>query len=241
MKKSIGRTLFWFKDKDEKLNDLGNRFFALATLLNRLLNEKYEGKKIQFINIDFCSQETYNMFPTIPVDYTHYYGGHLQYHGLIDYSQFRQLTYEEQNNFIWIKGCEYLQRASEVVKNNALTEAIEYAYIRGLEMRLNPDYRLVESEVVIYGQFMKASVWVNFKQDGMYSKLTLENDNTVIFEKSIDKTNNGIEFFLEIYKSIEAKENTLTIKGSRDVKYLPLSLFIEESFIIHEPLFGIRS
>jgi len=43
---NIGRTLFWFKDGNDRLNEFDDSFFALGTLLNRLLNQKYEGKKL---------------------------------------------------------------------------------------------------------------------------------------------------------------------------------------------------
>jgi hypothetical protein len=46
---NIERTLFWFTDGDELLNNFNEDFFGLGTLLNRLLNEKYNGKKIKFI------------------------------------------------------------------------------------------------------------------------------------------------------------------------------------------------
>ena len=80
MNNRIERTLFWFKNGREECHRLTNYFFALGTLLNRLLNEKYHGKKIQFINIEFFSLDTYQIFPIIPPNYIHYYGkagGHL--------------------------------------------------------------------------------------------------------------------------------------------------------------------
>lgn len=64
---NIERTLFWFKDGDEVLKTLNEDFFGLGTLLNRLLNEKYEGKKIKFINLDFCTNRTYELHPSLPV------------------------------------------------------------------------------------------------------------------------------------------------------------------------------
>jgi hypothetical protein len=42
----IERTLFWFVDGDEQLSDLDNGYFAWGTMLNRLLNQVYNGKKI---------------------------------------------------------------------------------------------------------------------------------------------------------------------------------------------------
>jgi hypothetical protein len=63
---NIGRTLFWFIDGNKEAFALNDRFFAYGTLLNRLLNEHYSGKKLKFININFSSQKTYDLYPDIP-------------------------------------------------------------------------------------------------------------------------------------------------------------------------------
>lgn len=76
-------------------------------------------------------------------------------------------------------------------------EATEYAYQKGLEMDLNPDYRMVESEITIFNKNLKAAIWVNFKENGMFSKFTLEDaSNNIIFERNISGTQKGVEFFL---------------------------------------------
>lgn len=49
----------------------------------------------------------------------------------------------------------------------------------------------------------------------------------MVFEKNIDSTKNGVEFFLEMYKAIELKDNTIIIKGRKDVDYLPLKISLE--------------
>ena len=226
--------MFWFRDVEGKNQLLNDQFFPLATLLSRLLKEKYDGKKIQFINIDFSSEEAYKLNPVIRMNYTHYasvMGGHLRYYGVIDFKAFDKLTDIDKKKFIWEKAHEYLQVASKTIKNEQLLIASEYSYKKGIEINLNPDYRMIETDVMVHSLPMKAAVWVNFKNDGMYSKLTLEKNGLIIFEKEIDKTKNGVEFFLEMYKKIEVKGNTIIVKGSKDVKYLPLRIPIDEEAI----------
>jgi len=41
----IERVLFWFKAGGVMLNDLNKAFFGLGTLLNRMLNQSYDGKR----------------------------------------------------------------------------------------------------------------------------------------------------------------------------------------------------
>lgn len=228
---NIERTLFWFKDGDENLSGLNEHFFALGVLMNRLLNEKYEGKKIKFINIDFSTQRTYEMHPNVSVNNAYFYGGHLRYYGTLNLSEFGVLNEEQQSYYIWKKASEYLQHAAKIINNQSLLLSSEYAYEEGLIKNLNPDYRLIEADVLLYNQLMKASIWVNFKKDGMYSKFTLENKGQIVFEEVIDKTKNSVEFFLEMYKRIEVEGNTIIIKGRKDVDYLPLALQIEKGRI----------
>lgn len=126
---------------------------------------------------------------------------------------------------------EYLQTSAKQIKNDSLLDASEYAYKRGLEINLNPDYRVIETDGIVYGQPIKAAVWISFRKEGMLSKLTIEKAGIIIFEKQIDETVNGVEFFLEMYKKIEIDNNTIIIRGSRDVEYLPLKLTIERDII----------
>jgi hypothetical protein len=220
----IERTLFWFKDGNEILTSLNNDFFALGTLLNRLLNQGYDGKKIKFININFFTSKTYELFPVLPMDQPYYFGGHLTYYGVFDRHAYDELTPVEQKTCVWENAHRYLCKAAEAMRNDQLLSAAESAYRVGIENKLNPDYRMVEIEINIKGHLFRASVWVNFKEDGMYSKLTLEQGGRIVFEKDIDATKKGVEFFLEMYKSIEFRDNNIVIKGRKDVDYLPLSV-----------------
>jgi len=88
----------------------------LGTLLNRLLNEKYDGKKIPFINLEFNTEKTYELFPVVPKN-THYYsGGDLQYYGLFDKDEFMKLSWSGQSVFLWERGCEYLKESAQLMR-----------------------------------------------------------------------------------------------------------------------------
>ncbi|MHA3789598.1 hypothetical protein ACX0HA_15410 [Flavobacterium hauense] len=227
---NIERTLFWFNDKESLIN-INDDFFGIGILLNRLLNEIYNGKKIKFINIEFNTEETYNLYPIMPKDSPYYYGGHLTYYGIFDLSEFNTLSIEGKTKYIWDKAYHYLTKSAEEMKNRDLLEAAKYAYNKGLKIGLNPDYRIVETDVIISGETIKAAVWINFKEDGMYSTFTLEKEGFIIFEKNIDKTKKGIEFFLEMYKAISFENNIFIVKGRKDVEYLPLKISLKENIL----------
>jgi len=225
---NIERTLFWFKDGDELLISINEDFFGLATLLNRLLNEKYNGKKIKFINLDFATDKTYDLHTNLPKEHPYYFGGHLRYYGLFSVSKFNALNWSEKKLYVWEKAYVYIKKSAEFTKNQQLLDAVEYAYSKGIEINLNPDYRLMEIDITVSEQKFKVALWINFREDGMYSALTIENNEGVIFEKEIDKTKKGVEFFLEMYKALEFDGNSIVIKGRKDVDYLPLKIPLPE-------------
>ena len=216
--------MFWFKDGDEQLVSVNEDFFGIAILLNRLLNDIYDGKRIKFINLNFFTNRTYELHSVLPKDTPYYYGGHLTYYGLFDVNQFNVLSWDKKKIYVWERACDYIKKSAEFTKNKKLLDAIEYAYSKGIEINLNPDYRLMELNITVSEQQFKIALWINFREDGMYSTLTIENDEGVIFEKEIDKTKKGIEFFLEMYKALEFDGNSIVIKGRKDVDYLPLKI-----------------
>lgn len=227
MKNTIVRTLFWFKDGEEDLLNWDDKFFSMGILLNRLLSENYKGKKIKFINIKFLTEKTFELYPNTLKKEAYFYGGHLSYKDVFDLSGFQKLSDKEQSHYIWERAYKILQISAKELKNTSLLEASDYAYKKGLEIELNPDYRMIETEVKLYDQVFMASIWINFGKKNMSSNFTLEKDGKIIFEKEIDKTRLGIEFFLEIYKKILVDGNTIIIKGHHSIDYLPLKIPIE--------------
>jgi hypothetical protein len=217
-----------FSDGSERISELTVDFFEIANLFNRLLNEVYDGKRIKFLNIHFLTERSYELVPEVKQDSHHYYGGHLAYHGYFNRSEFTSLTRREQIEYVWNRACDYLSRTAPLIKNEALLHASEYARRRGPEIGFNPDYRLIESELTISGRKMKGAVWVNFKEDGMYSKFTLEEGGKLIYEQPLDATKKGIEFFFEMYRSIGTYRENIVIDGARDVEYHPLHIPFEK-------------
>jgi hypothetical protein len=227
----IERTLFWFRDRDEELSELHERFYGLGFFLNRLLNEVYGGKKIKFININFTSPETFIKFPVVKKNSTDYYRGHMNCHVEFQVKEFVSLDYDQQKKSIWHRAFEFLISSAVFLKNQELEKAVNYAYAKGLEQNLNPDYKMVEADVVIHGEQLKAALWVNFREDGMYANLTLEREGQLLFQKNIDKTKNGIGFFLEMFHRIESDNDAIIIKGDKDIDYLPLRVPIDISVL----------
>jgi hypothetical protein len=107
MSNRITRTLFWFQDGDERFQEMTTNSFGLATLLNRLINEKYIGKKIKLINIYFNTKEVYQKFPALIPNHVHYFsnlGGYLAYYGEFDIQNFILLSEEAKNQFFALVG-----------------------------------------------------------------------------------------------------------------------------------------
>jgi len=228
-KNTIDRTLIWFKTEEGKINSLCDDFFGLSILLNRLLNESYNGQQIEIVNINLATEETYQKFPAIPMNYTHYYGGHLNYYGLFDKKFFDKLDLLDSTKYVWEKVYHCLCDSADSINNSKLRAAVEYAYNKGNEINLSTDYRVVEKVFDFNGLLFKASVWIYFKGDGMYSRFTLEQENKIIYQREIDKTEKGVEFFLDIYKDIEFIDDSIIIKGHKDVDYLPLKIPIPKN------------
>jgi hypothetical protein len=229
----IGRVLFIFSEGDGSDGSsviFQNSYYCYGLLLSRLLNEVYDGKKIPFLNILFATQEHYIKYPIVPLYYINSNASCLEFHGLIDFKEFYLLSEGEQVIFVWEKVYEYIQTAAKAIKNYQLVEASEYAYKKGLEINLNPDFRVVDTDIILFEQPVRASVWIYFKPDRMCSKFTLELADKLVFEKELDSTVPALEFFLVIYKKIEVKDNVVIVKGHYEVDYLPLKIYLDRDF-----------
>jgi len=225
----IDRLLFWFGDADQRFDEWNNKFFGLARLLTRLLKQNYDGKKIKFINIHFYTNDRYERYPVLPKGQPHL-GSDLTFYGVWEIEDFKQLSDQEQLRYVWDRSYEYLVKSAVYIKNDKFLKAVELAYKQGLLLGFNPDYRMVEEDLIILDENYKAAVWANFKEDEMYSKFTLEKANQIVFEKQMDRWKTGNEFFFVAYKSICIEKNSIIIKGHGDVDTLPLKIPISELF-----------
>lgn len=225
----IDRLLFWFGDADQRFDEWNKKFFGLARLLTRLLRQNYDGKKIKFINIHFYTDERYERYPVLPKGEPHL-GSDLTFYGIWDIEAFKQLSYKEQLRYVWDTSFEYLVKSAVYMKNDKFLEAAKFAHEQGILLGLNPDYRMVEQDIDIYGEIYKASVWANFKEERMYSRFTLEKSSKIVFEKQMDRWDLGNPFFFLAYKSIVVEKNLIIIKGHGDVETLPLKIPLNELF-----------
>ncbi|WP_342333216.1 hypothetical protein [Pedobacter sp. FW305-3-2-15-E-R2A2] len=231
----IERILFWFKDGEVPLNQLTSKYFGLATLLKNLINLRYTGKKIKFVNLNFSSKRTFELYPGVAENHVHYYrgqGGHLAFYGVLNFHDFNALNEDEKTHFLWEEAHRVLSICAKSTKNDSLLEANDFAYRRGIETNFNTNYQLMEREIVLYGCTLKASIWIQFKNDGMEAYFTLEDNGKLRFKKFIDDAALGAEFFLEMFKAIIVEGDTIVIKGSWDADVLPMYISIDRDLIL---------
>ena len=232
MRRLILRTLFWFYDEDE-FHKLVERFSPWGEMLTRLMLEKYEGKRMVYININFKTQKRYDSFGFSP-NYTHYYGGNLAYDGLWDMDYYNSLPPNEQIRFVWDKGCEFLITASEASRNQSLADACRYAHAKGLEMGVNPDFRRLAVPVELYGRNLVACIWIHYDDPTMMmtAVFTLEDGDRRLFEKKLCAVEFKYDFFPGWIKKIEVKNgNTVIVKGHYELDCLPYKIPIPEEIV----------
>lgn len=107
------------------------------------------------------------LHPILPKDEAYYYGGHLKYYGLFDVYQFNFLSWNEKKIYVWGKAYIYIKKSAVFIENHQLFDALEYAYSKGIEINLNPDYRLMELNIAVSEQQFIVALWINFREDGM--------------------------------------------------------------------------
>jgi hypothetical protein len=236
MGKNIDRTLFWFKDGEDSLHKLTDKYHNLCTSFNRLMSEVYIGKKISLINIHFYSESSYKIYNGLLKHYTHFGGKNLTHNAVLDFEMFYALSEEEKGHFLWQRGYKILQEASILVKNPQLAEASEYAYKKGLETNLNFfDFKVLEVAIILYDEPLSACVWVHFTKEKTHSQFILEKNGVVLFEKHLIDARNRLDFFLVMYKKIEVQDNTIILKGAKEAK-LPMKIFVDENVIKNKGL-----
>ncbi|MFB9080256.1 hypothetical protein ACFFLS_11795 [Flavobacterium procerum] len=224
MKLAIERTLFGFNDGIDTINVLNDKFTPLSILLNRLLSEKYTGKKIKYLNL-FFYETSEKLQKAYGKDYfLHYYGGQFTYKKVINYNYFLGLSFNGQKHFIWKEAYNMLQFAGDELKNYNLKESSEYAFNTGLQLNLNADFRMLETDITLFEEKYKASLWLNFTEENMEANFTLEKDNEILLNKLVHSGSNGMEFFLVMFKKIESKGNSIFIRATKDLSYLPLQI-----------------
>jgi hypothetical protein len=235
MKLKIQQLMIIFQDGKERLYHLEKRFDLYTDLLIRLISEKYSGTDIKFVNVEFLTSKTFELFPKVKKNHVHYSslsGGNMEVLGEFDLKQFNLLSEIEQNYFIWDQTCKLLMYATEQVSNKDLLQACKYALEKGKELKLNADYKLMEKNITLFETEFKASIWVQKKKDKMVSVLTLEENEEIIFTKKIQECGLGVNYFLLVYKDLIVTKNSITITGIKDAEGLPYIIPMEKEFVL---------
>jgi hypothetical protein len=221
----IERLLFWFSDGEEKLYEYTKRFFPLAMLLNRLLIESYDGKKVKFLNLRFYTQRSYEAYEKLVPNYTHSYGGHTHHNALFNRREFEALTIQEQKVLIWERACELLKVIASDTKNTALGVSAGTAFYKGVETGLDEDFVMRSASFQMNGHSIVVDIWAHFVEGMVKSILSVRSDDRLILEKELDRTESDVEFFYTMYKNITLdRENNIVVKGHYSVDYLPLTV-----------------
>lgn len=227
----LDRVRWKFRDGYDNVVTLNDQFFPWMVLLERLMREVYVGKKVTFLNISFTSEETYRLYPAAKRYYAYYYDGVLSYSDVFDFDTFYKMPEAERLTYIWNRLHDILKILVTETKNPPLLEAAEYAWRKGLETGLNPDYRLLQTEVELHGKTLLAALWIQFSEGRMTAVFKLEKGKQILLEKYVYETVLGNEFFLVAFKKIETNGNTIIIKGAKDIDELPMKIPISADII----------
>jgi hypothetical protein len=226
---NFGRLLFWFRDSDSQLYNYTVKFGPLAMLLSRLINENYTGKKIKFININFCSSQVYIDNKGIKENYTHEFGGDIRHNSIFYKNEFDKLDFQNQKKQLWNSLLEIMFKIASDTNNSNLKSSIEIAHRKGIEYDLLEDFILLEEIKVIKGKKIKAELWATFENSKVFANLKIYVDEVMKYSKLIDSSTSENDFFYTMFKKIDIDKNAnLVIKGHSEVEYLPLKIALDE-------------
>ena len=124
MNKKIEQVAFWFADGNERVVTLNNRFAAMGDLFKILISKYYFKKDLEFININFRTEQTYNLFPAAKKNYCHFFNGHLSYDDVFELDEFYTLTISIQDLLIWDRVILILKECALGLENNDLIETM---------------------------------------------------------------------------------------------------------------------
>ena len=101
---------------------------------------------------------------------------------------------------------------------------MDFAHKKGIELNLNPDFKLLETDFLHNGEKINAALWIRFKNNLMISSVEISKGEVSVLKKSIDQARIGIEFFLDMYKQIVFQDGFVVIKGSKKIDCSPLKI-----------------
>ena len=151
---------------------------------------------------------------------------------VFDLKSFLELDFVMQVQYLWKRVFSILVDVSERLKDSMLREAIQYAYKKGLDIGLDPDFRILQQNIMIKNKSLDASLWARFNREVVIAEFALSIGDRVIFTNEVDQSRPDIEFFYEMFTRIEVdKKNRIIIKGARDVDIFPIRIIIPEEVL----------
>lgn len=222
---NFGRLLFWFRDSDYQLYDYTVKFGPLAMLLSRLINENYSGKKIKFININFCSPQIYIDNKSLKENYTHEFGGDIRHNSFFYKNEFDKLDFKNQKKQLWNFLFEIMLKIASDTKNFDLKSSVESAFKKGIENGLLEDFILLEEIKTIKEKNIRVELWANFENSRVFANLKIYVNNINKYSRLIDNSASDNEFFYKMFKKIMIDEKgNILIKGHNEIEYLPIKI-----------------
>ena len=80
---------------------------------------------------------------------------------VFDFGNFDSLSDDQKKVYIWSRVHEIVAAAAKKLGNAKLEQANEYAYTTGMQRSLIADYKILETDVILFDQAVAAAIWYN--------------------------------------------------------------------------------
>jgi len=220
--------LFIFgKEDGERINDLEAFVFPLAVLVQNLIAEYYITNKLNEIIIRFYPENYYRNFPIVPQGQYQYSKGYYSYYDTIDLDLLSSFDKRSKYLYLWRRACSIMKGGAGRI-DDELPTVIDNVLERGLELKLNSDFNLIEKIFYVNGIEYKVYLRIHFNEFTMNSSLCIEYNNNLALNMHLEEAANGAQFFLKMYKNIliDSANKYFVLTGSKEVDYLPLKVEI---------------
>lgn len=218
--------MIFFDDDSGERNDLHMASYPIAALLNHLLSMHYDGKKVRMINFFMRTRGSFERHPEGPPRlYCQCLEGWFSYYDELDFGAYEALNVPEQLSFLWEKACNALSDGSKRIRDAKLESIMPYIYTEGIRRNYVADQKLLESEIVVSGKRVFASIWMIFRGDKLIAELVLENESKVEFlRQEIYETIMGWDQLREIFRKIMVDRDKIVIRGPKDFDSFPIKV-----------------
>ena len=205
------------KNEYSQLVSITDKFYPLSNLLFRLLDVLYNNKKLEFINFNFYTDEVFEYISKnrgIDIRYgIDWNKTIIGFYDVFDFTTFEAKNYNDQKIYLWEK-CHYiLSFIANQKQANDLKQAIDEAYKIGLDMNLETNYIMLSQKIELNNRVIIAEIWVKFTEFKMEYIFVLNENNSIVFEKTLNIADVSTKHLFVKYKKITIDEqNSIVIK-----------------------------